>query len=77
MSATRAQVTMSAGGPGSRSKATTVGTSGLFASDSEGWSSCAASCASQIKVGRSSQTMNSSIPARPISIGAVATQSGV
>ena len=77
MSATRAHSTAVAGSPGSRSKASTVGCSGFFAFASEGWSSSPASCASQISVGRSSQTMNSSTPTEPISIGAVCTHSGV
>ena len=47
---------MSAGAPGSRSKASTVGRSIFGASDSDGWSSSAASWASQIRVARSSQT---------------------
>ena len=50
---------------------------GLRASESDGCSSSAASWASQTSVGRSSQTMNSSVPTEPISIGAVFTQSGV
>jgi len=63
-SATREQSTTSAGGPGSRSKATTVGRFGARPFESEGCSSIAASCAIQISVGRLSQTQNSITPAR-------------
>jgi hypothetical protein len=75
--ATRQQSIASAGGPGSRSKATTVGRSGFFASAREGWSSRAASCASQVSVATSSQTMKFSSPSRPMTIGAVFTHLGV
>ena len=54
---------MSAGGPGSRSKASTVGRFGALASESEGCSSIAASCAIQTRVGRPSQTQKSILPA--------------
>src|SRR3954454_23454443 len=61
--ATEQHSTMSAGGPGSRSKAKTVGRLGARESESEGWSSIAASCAIQIRVGRLSQTQKSIFPA--------------
>ena len=76
-SATRQQSTMSAGGPGSRSKASTVGRVGARASESEGCSSIAASCAIQTSVGRPSQTQKSILPARgPASTRAVFTHFG-
>ncbi len=62
-SATRQQSTTSAGGPGSRSKASTVGRVGARPSESEGCSSTAASCAIQTRVGRPSQTQKSILPA--------------
>ena len=62
--ATRQQSTMSAGGPGSRSKASTVGRVGARPSESDGCSSIAASCAIQIRVGSPSQTQKSILPER-------------
>ncbi len=67
---------MVAGGPGSRSKASTVGTSIFVALESEGWSSSAASCASQISVGLLSTRVKSMGPARSASTVAVFTHSG-
>ena len=68
---------MSAGGPGSRSKASTVGRFGARESESEGCSSIAASCAIQISVGRLSQTQKSILPAwGPASTRAVFTHFG-
>jgi hypothetical protein len=76
-SAIRQQSRMFAGGPGSRSKASTVGCRDRFASASDGCSSIAASCAIQISVGRSLQTQKSMSPARsPACTVAVLTQSG-
>jgi hypothetical protein len=77
VSATVQHRRMSAGGPGSRSKTRHVGRSMSSARESEGWSSSAASWASQISVGRSSQTTKWSRPSFPNSSGAVRTQSGV
>ena len=68
---------MSAGGPGSRSKASTVGRFGARAFESEGWNSTVASCAIQISVGSPSQTQKSIFPARgPASTRAVFTHFG-
>ena len=62
--ATLQHSTRPAGAPGSRSKASTVGCSMRVDFESEGWSSRAASCAIQIRVGRFSQRQKSISPAR-------------
>src|SRR5690242_16223609 len=61
--ATSQHSTMSVPSPGSRSKAKTVGLFGQRDFESEGWSSIAASCCIQIRVGRLSQTQKSILPA--------------
>ena len=54
-----------------------MGRSIRFVSESEGWSSNAAICESQISVARSSHTMKSTRPAEPNSIGKVRIHFGV